>query len=298
MNHTIPSLTLLSSPGWEDYELLDSGKGQRLERIGPYTVVRPEAQAVWSPKLQAKKWEQADAIFQPTGEESGGYWKYQRPVESAWKMRYKSLAFWARTAASRHVGFFPEQAVHWNWISERVVAAKRPVNVLNLFGYTGIASLAAAQAGAKVTHVDASKKSVAQARENQSLAGLVDKPIRWIVDDALKFVRREIRREMKYDGLILDPPKFGRGPKGEVWEFFEALPSLLEECRLLFGKQPLFLVITAYAIRASALSLYYATQEMMHEHTGYLDAGELVLQEKSAGRLLSMAIYTRWQADK
>ena len=296
MGDSIPTLSLLSSPGWEEYELLDSGNGLRLERVGPYTLVRPEAQAVWSPKLQPKKWEQADAVFQPAGEESGGHWKYRKPIDATWKMRYKSLTFWARTAASRHVGFFPEQAIHWDWIGERVASAGRPVNVLNLFGYTGLASLSAAQAGAKVTHVDASKKTVSQARENQVLAGLEDKPIRWIVDDALKFVKREIRREVFYDGLILDPPKFGRGPKGEVWEFFPALPTLLEECRPLFGKQPLFLVITAYAIRASALSLYYATQEIMQEHRGTLDAGELVLQEKSGGRLLSMAIYTRWQA--
>ena len=295
MNGATPAISLLTSPEWNQYDLLDSGNGLRLERIGPYTLVRPEAQAVWTPRLPSTKWEQADAVFQPTGEESGGYWKYRRSIDAAWKMRYKSLAFWARTAASRHVGFFPEQAAHWDWIEERIATAKRTVNVLNLFGYTGIASLAAAQAGAKVTHVDASKKTVAQARENQILAGLEDKPIRWIVDDALKFVKREARRGVVYDGIILDPPKFGRGPKGEVWEFFDAFPSLLTECRPLFGEQPLFLVITAYAIRASALSLYYATQDMMRGYGGHLDAGELVLREQSGGRLLSMALYTRWQ---
>lgn len=296
MGDAIPSLSLLSSPDWEDYALLDSGNGQRLERIGPFTLIRPEPQAVWTPALPLKRWEQADAIFQPTGEESGGYWKYRKPVNNAWKVRYKSLTFWARTASSRHVGFFPEQAVHWDWIGERVTTAGRSVNILNLFGYTGLASLAAARAGARVAHVDASKKSVSQARENQALSGLEDRPIRWIVEDALKFVRREIRRGVTYDGLIMDPPKFGRGPKGEVWEFFQALPTLLHECQPLFSEQPLFLVITAYAIRASALSLYFATQETMQRYDGTLEAGELILHEKSAGRLLSMAIYTRWKA--
>jgi 23S rRNA (cytosine1962-C5)-methyltransferase len=296
MNKPVPTLSLLNSPDWEDYELLDSGQGLRLERIGPYTLVRPESQAIWSPMLKPDKWDQADAIFQPTGEESGGHWMFRRPIEAVWKIRYKSLAFWARTAASRHVGFFPEQAAHWDWIGKRVASVGRQVSVLNLFGYTGIASLAAAQAGAIVTHVDASKKMVSQARENQVLAKLGDKPIRWIVDDALKFVKRETRRQVFYDGLILDPPKFGRGPKGEVWEFFQALPTLLEECRPLLAKHPLFIVITAYAIRASALSLYYAMREIIVEQGGTLDAGELTLQEKSGGRLLSMAIYSRWQA--
>ena len=294
MSSLIPQLSLLLSPDWEDYELLDSGDGLRLERIGPYTFVRPEAQAVWSPTLQPEIWERADAVFQPTGEESGGHWNFRKQIESRWKIRYKSLAFWARTAGSRHVGFFPEQAAHWDWIGERVTSAGRPVNVLNLFGYTGLATLAAAQSGAKVTHVDASKKTIIQARENQVLAELENKPIRWIVDDALKFVKREARRHASYDGLILDPPKFGRGPKGEVWEYYQALPTLLDECRLILGERPLFIVITAYAIRASALSLYYATREILQG--GILDAGELVLQEKSGGRLLSMAIYARWRA--
>lgn len=293
-----PILSLLSSPDWQDYELLDSGDSLRLEKIGKYVVVRPEFQAVWKPRMSQKAWKNVDAIFQPTAEESGGHWNYLRPMESAWKMSYKSLAFYARTSASRHIGFFPEQAAHWDWIRERIISANRPINVLNLFGYTGLASLAAAQAGAKVTHVDASKKSVAQAQENQLLAGLEHKPIRWIVDDALKFVRREQHRGVVYDGLILDPPKFGRGPKGEVWEFFQALPVLLGECRQILGKNPLFVVITAYAIRASALSLYYSVEEMMGNQDGSLEAGELVLQEKSGTRLLSMAIFARWQARK
>jgi 23S rRNA (cytosine1962-C5)-methyltransferase len=292
-----PALNLLLSPDWQDYELLDSGDGARLERFGPYTFIRPEHQAVWSPALARKDWDNAHAVFLPTSEESGGQWKIRKTVQSVWRMRYKRLTFQAHLSSSRHIGVFPEQASHWDWIVEQIQSVKRPVNVLNLFGYTGLATLTAAQAGARVTHVDASKKTISEAQENQVLSGLTEKPIRWIVDDALKFVKREVRRGMQYDGLILDPPKFGRGPKGEVWEFFKMLPVLLSECHPLFGSQPLFLVITAYAIRASSLTLYYAVQEMMKNYQGELTAGELALEEQSAGRLISMAIYTRWTSN-
>lgn len=291
-----PTLTLLLSPNWEDYQLLDSGNGQRLEKFGPYLFVRPDHQAVWHPNLSEKEWASADAVFQATGEESGGYWKFNRAIPPAWKMKYKGLTFWARTSSSRHLGVFPEQAVHWEWIVDQVRSARRVVNVLNLFGYTGLASLAAAQAGAKVTHVDASKKTISQAQENQVLSNLEDKPIRWIVDDAIKFVKREARRGVHYEGLILDPPKFGRGPKGEVWEFFKMMPVLIEECRPLLATSPLFIVVTAYAIRASALALYYALQEMVSGKRGTMTVGELVLKEQSLGRLLSMALTVRWSA--
>jgi 23S rRNA (cytosine1962-C5)-methyltransferase len=211
-------------------------------------------------------------------------------------MHYRDLSFVARTSNSRHLGVFPEQATHWDWIRERVAASKPPINILNLFGYTGIASLAAVKAGANVTHLDASKKSVQYAKENQHLSGLDAKPIRWIIDDAVKFVMRETRRGVHYEGIILDPPKFGRGPKGEVWEFFKMLPFLLQEIKPLLAPRPVFLVITAYAIRASALSLHYLVQEMMRGINGTLTSGELVLTEKSAGRILSMAITSRWSS--
>jgi 23S rRNA (cytosine1962-C5)-methyltransferase len=213
-------------------------------------------------------------------------------------MHYKDLHFRAQLSGSRHVGVFPEQATHWDWIAKLIREANRSVSVLNLFGYTGLATLAAAHAGAKVTHVDASKKSVTWARENQSLSNLDDRNIRWIIDDALKFVLRENRRQARYDGLILDPPKFGRGPKGEVWDCFEMLPRLLEHCHSILSSQPLFIVITAYAIRASALSLYYALSEMMKAEGGTLEAGELITLERSKGRKLSMAIFSRWGSGK
>ena len=299
-NPSYPQLTLLTSPDWQEYELLDSGKGAKLERYGSYTFIRPEHQAVWHPTLPEERWNAAHASFIPTGEESGGRWEFRHPVKTPWKMSYKGLSFLAFTANSRHMGVFPEQAAQWDWMVERIKIRQRrsqePMRVLNLFGYTGLATLAAAQAGAQVAHVDASKKSMLLARENQALSGLSDRPIRWLVDDAFKFVRREVRRGAQYEGIVLDPPKFGRGPQGQVWELFESLPELLENCRALLSPQPLFVILTAYAIRASALSAYYALQEMTAGMPGEIETGELALVERSAGRLLSTAIYARWGA--
>jgi 23S rRNA (cytosine1962-C5)-methyltransferase len=222
------SISLLASSRWRDYELLDSGNGLKLERFGPYLFVRPEPQAMWKPALSDQRWRSAHAAFQPDREESGGRWVFNRPVEDSWKMSYRNLTFQAQTTSGRHLGVFPEQAPHWDWIEEMIQASHRSVNVLNLFGYTWIASLSAARAGARVTHVDASKKALRWAKHNQALSGLNDLPIRWLVDDAPKFVQREARRGVKYEGIIMDPPKFGRGPKGEVWEFFDLFPKLLE----------------------------------------------------------------------
>jgi len=294
MNKKLPEIDLLTSPDWQDYELLDSGDGLKLERFGAYTFIRPDAQAIWKPALPEKHWKAADGVFEATAEESGGRWQFKNRVEPRWEMTYKTLKFWAGASSSRHMGVFPEQATHWDWVSEKIRNARQSVKVLNLFGYTGIATLAAAAAGAKATHVDASKKVVAWARENQAFSGLAERPVRWIVDDALKFVEREARRGSFYDGLILDPPKFGRGPKGEVWEFYKLIPALMQACRKALSPSPLFIVLTAYAIRTSALSLYYAMEEMMADFKGELSCGELVTVEKSAGRAISHAIYARW----
>ncbi|MEW5871389.1 MAG: class I SAM-dependent methyltransferase [Chloroflexota bacterium] len=285
---------MLAAPDWQDYELLDSGNGAKLERYGAYTFVRPEHQAIWKPALPQSRWEAAHAVFQPTGGESGGQWQFRKPVRSPWTMSYKGLRFRAQATNSRHMGVFPEQAAHWDWMDEQIRLTGRPIQVLNLFGYTGLATLAAAQAGAHVTHVDASKKAISLGRENQALSNLEACHIRWLVDDAYKFVQRELRRGSHYDGLILDPPKFGRGPQGQVWELFESLPALFADCRALLSPQPLFVIITAYAIRASALSIYYAVQELVANLGGTLETGELVLVERSAGRRLSTAIFARW----
>jgi 23S rRNA (cytosine1962-C5)-methyltransferase len=293
-----PTLHLIPCPPWQDYALLDSGGGRKLERYGPYTFVRPEHQAVWRPAWPAARWEAADATFQSTGEESGGRWRFSTTIPTTWKMHYHELRFQAHAAASRHMGVFPEQAAHWDWMAAQIRSAGRPLRVLNLFGYTGLASLACAQAGAQVTHVDASKKAIAAGRANQELSGLSDRPIRWLVDDVLKFVRREIRRGSVYDGLVLDPPKFGRGPDGQVWELFASLAELLGECRRLLSPEPRFVVITAYAIRASALTTHYALDEMMAGLGGALTTGELTLTEESAGRRLATAITSRWAAEE
>ncbi len=309
-----PEIALLESPAWKDYELLDSGDGLKLELFGPFSLVRPEAQALWTRSLPAAKWEAAHAVFQPTGEESGGHWKFKKTVDEKWVMEYpfslgpsptargaglRGLKFWAMTTPGRHLGVFPECAAHWDWMAEKIrreTKNKKQVNVLNLFGYTGLATLAAAAAGARVAHVDASRKAVAWARENQALSGLADRPVRWIVDDALKFVQRESRRGVRYDGICLDPPKFGRGPKGEVWEVYKSLPALLEGCRAVLSERPLFVLLTVYAVRASALHLLYALQDLVKGPAGDLDCGELVTRERSAGHLLSQAVYARWGA--
>lgn len=287
---------ILSASGWQEYALLDSGNGLRLEQYGPYRLIRPAAQAMWRPALPDEEWQAADAIFEQSGGESGGLWRFRKsPLPEAWQMSYRNLKFQVFTSASRHVGVFVEQSPQWDWIAETVRSANYPLQVLNLFAYTGLATLAASAAGASVTHVDASKKTVQIARQNQALSSLTEKPIRWIVDDAVKFLKREIRRGVRYDGMILDPPKFGRGPKGEVWEFFELLPNLLELCRQALSPRPHFFVLTAYAIQASALSLYNAVRDILTPKGGEICCGELTLPEKSGARLLPLAIFTRWR---
>lgn len=294
----LPKLILLSSSDWVDYELIDSGAGSKLERFGAYRVRRPELQAVWQPASDPAEWETAHLIFTPGSEDQESGWDVRQPTPQRWEMKYKNLKFWVQPTPFRHMGVFPEQAPQWDWMAGLIEKAKRPVKVLDLFGYTGVSTLALAAAGAAVTHLDASKKAVTWAHENQILSGLENKPIRWIVDDALKFVRREVRRGVRYDGFVMDPPKFGRGPKGEIWKFEESLPELLRECRQLLSDQPLFVVLTAYAFRASALSLYYAIEEMMSGREGNLEAGETVLVEKSAGRQISTSIFARWSPDR
>jgi len=291
---TIPTIQVLTSPNWKDYELLDSGGGQKLERYGAYRFIRPEPEAIWAPALPDKEWKAAGARFLPSPEENGGHWQLLAPIPERWQMQYKDLRFWASLSASRHVGLFPEQACQWDWLGEQIRPLKRPVSVLNLFGYTGLASLAAAAAGARVTHLDASRKVITWAAENQKLSKLEAMPIRWILDDAVKFVQREQRRGNKYDSIILDPPKFGRGPKGEVWEFYKLLPDLLEACRQILSPRPLFVQLTAYAVKASAATMYYAIREIMSSFNGVTTAGEVGLLEESAHRYLSTAIYARW----
>ena len=283
---------VLTTKGLEDYALLDSGGGRKLERFGKMLLDRPEEQAMWTPRLSSSEWEKADAIF--TGdvdEEGAGRWKRRPGLGEAWECRHGALRFQCRFTSFRHVGAFPEQEAHFSFMRERLVAAEGMPSLLNLFGYTGLASLIAAEAGAEVTHVDASKKAIAWARENQTLSKLTEKPIRWILDDAVKFAARDVRRGRRYDGILLDPPKFGRGPKGEVWELFQNLPEMLRLCRDLI-KPGGFLILTAYAIRASFLSLHRLSEEVLGPR---VESGEMALIEQG-GNLLPTSLFCRWTA--
>lgn len=294
VNPTLPEIQLQFPPEWEEYQLIDSGDGLKLERFGDHVLIRPEPEAIWKPSQPRPHWQKAHATFIPGKGEEVGSWQLHQPVSERWQMNFHNLQFWLQLTSSRHIGIFPEQASQWQFIEKQVKMAKHPLKVLNLFGYTGIASLAAANAGAQVTHVDASQKAIHWARDNQMLSGLHNKPIRWIVDDALKFVRREIHRNNRYDGIILDPPKFGRGPKGEVWEFYKLLPILLDACIQALSLHPRFLILTAYAVKASAITLYGLCQEMMSKFQGEITVGELVLKSHAGGQLLSKAIFVSW----
>lgn len=295
------SAVMLETQPWDDYGLVDMGDGQKLERYGPYRIIRPEPQAMGRPVLPAEEWEKADAVFSGnTDEEGPGRWHYRTPIGETWPMAYRDIRFYGRFMSFRHVGVFPEQAAHWDWMIDQIYGAKRPLRVLNLFSYTGVASLLAAAAGAQVTHVDASKKAIGWARDNQELSRLTEAPIRWICDDAVKFVAREKRRGNTYDGILLDPPKYGRGPKGEVWQLFDGLPDLLADCRDLLSPDARFLILTAYSIRASFVSLDMLMRDVMATgpevtQAGTVESGELVLKAETGGRYLSTSLFSRWQ---
>jgi len=281
-----------------DYALLDSGDGRKLEQYGPYRIVRPEGQAIWRPALPEKEWSRADAIFTGNTDEEGmGRWHFPRnPLGETWPMKHDGIDYLGRFTSFRHVGVFPEQASHWDHMAALIENARRPVKVLNLFGYTGLASLVAARAGAEVTHVDASKKAIGWARENQEVARLTSKPIRWIVEDAMKFAEREERRGSRYDIVLFDPPAYGRGPKGEVWQLFEHLPALADICRSILTPKPLAVVLTAYSIRASFFAIHALMRDTFAGMGGTVESGELIIREKSAGRALSTSLFSRWVA--
>lgn len=294
---------MLDMPAFNDYALIDSGFERKLERYGPYTIVRPEGQALWQPRLSEAVWDKADAVFTGNDDddapETNGRWRFQNRLnaakqEDAFVLGFQDIQFHARFTAFRHMGLFPEQAAHWAWFYNLIATANRPINVLNLFGYTGIASLVAAKAGAAVTHIDASKKAIGWARENQTLSGLEDAPIRWICEDAVKFVEREARRGKTYDAIIMDPPKYGRGPKGEVWQFFEGLPDLLHGARAILSDKPLFFILSSYAIRASFMASHEIARDVFSGMGGVLESGELLIREEGHDRRISTSLFTRW----
>jgi 23S rRNA (cytosine1962-C5)-methyltransferase len=279
--------TLVAEP-WDDWGLIDCGDGQKLERYGRFTVARPEPQAMWAPARA--DWD-PDATFVPgSDEEGGGRWVHHRDVPRQWELSRGPVRFNASLTPFRHLGFFPDMAPQWDWMRSRANDA----DVLNLFGYTGVGTLVLSEAGARMVHVDASKKSVDQGKENAALSALADRPIRWMIDDAGKFTAREVRRGRRYDGILLDPPKFGRGPTGEVWRLEENLAPLLADCRKLLDPDSRFLVLTAYAVRMSALAIGELVKQTLSDLGGTVELGEMAVREESRGLLLPTAIFARW----
>jgi 23S rRNA (cytosine1962-C5)-methyltransferase len=288
---------LYPTPPFDDYKLLDSGRARKLEQFGPVRLIRPEERAVWKPALPPAEWRLADAEFVPAAKGVGGQWRASGELPGRWPLRYRELAFYAELVDSMQVGIFPENAAQWDWITQQVGTAGGSPRVLNLFGYTGIASLAAAQAGAQVTHIDSARRALRLGRDNQALSGIPAERIRWLEDDALGFVGREARRGNQYDGLILDPPAFGRGPKGERWEFAKHFPELCAAARDILSDAAAFVVVTAYAINAPPEMLRKPLQSLLKGREGTLELGELVTQERSAGRKLNLSLSARWNAN-
>jgi 23S rRNA (cytosine1962-C5)-methyltransferase len=294
-------LRVLASEGFADYALIDSGNGRKLERFGRFTVDRPEPQAMWQPALAPGAWQRADAVFKGLDKEEdgeGGRWRSEQPLPDSWPAHVLGVTALCRLTNFRHLGLFPEQLPLWQWmLGELAKVEARPQRLLNLFAYTGVASLLAAKAGAEVTHLDASKRAVGWAKENQLQSGLGTAPIRWIVEDARKFVARELRRGKTYHAILVDPPKFGRGPAGEVWDVFQHLPALLRDCVALLDTERACLVLTTYAIRASALASDGLLRECVRGRVGMVDSGELAVIEQAAERLLPTANFSRWSSD-
>ncbi|MEY3985423.1 MAG: hypothetical protein RLZ59_868 [Pseudomonadota bacterium] len=286
------TLITLIGEAWSDYGLIDCGHGRKLERYGPHRFIRPEPQALWAPA--SADW-QADGEFVPgSDEDGGGQWHFNtRLPRDGWTGQWAEVRFTMQPTPFRHLGFFPDMAPVWTWMRAQLAGMDAPT-AMNLFGYTGVGSLALAGAGAAVTHVDASKKSVEAARANAALSGMSDKPIRWIIDDALKFAAREVRRGKRYDGIILDPPKYGRGPDGEVWKLEDGLPQLIGECRKLLDENSRFLFLTVYAVRMSALSIGELVRQHFADLGGTVECGELGVREETRGLTLPTAIFARW----
>jgi 23S rRNA (cytosine1962-C5)-methyltransferase len=287
-------ITLISEPR-ADYTLLDSGNGRKWERYGPHSFIRPEPQAMWGPARD--NW-RADAEFIPgSDDEGGGRWYFDgNAAQTGWPLDWEEVRFTASCTPFRHLGFFPDMDPVWRWMRGQLSSVAEP-QAMNLFGYTGVGTLALSAAGAQMVHVDASKKSVAQARDNAALSGMADKPIRWIVDDAAKFVGREVRRERRYDGILLDPPKYGRGPEGEIWRLEDDLPELIANCRRLLDDRSRFIFLTVYAVRMSALALGNLINSHFHDLPGRIEFGELAVREEARGHLLPTAIFARWRND-
>lgn len=280
-------MKILSTKGWDDYELLDSGNSHRLERFGKYIISRPDPQAIWKPLLLNDSWNNADAKF------LNNKWVKKTNFQEKWILGYKNVKFFAKLTPFKHTGIFPEQSLHWDFI-EDALSVRKGAKILNLFGYTGISSLIALKNNAKVTHVDASKPAMDWFKENLTVSNLLDKPVRFILDDAASFVKREIKRNNLYDGVLLDPPVYGHGPGGERWSFNANFPALLNLCKNVLSKNPLFVIANAYAISSSSIMLENLFKDEFSGLSGNIDCGELALEEKS-GRFLSTGIFATWK---
>ena len=280
--------------GWPDYELLDSGNKKKLERFGTHHLIRFEPEATWQPSLSSRVWNSADVEFTlPKGKRTGS-WNFRTEIDQSWSINIDGLRVALNISNSRHIGIFPEQLHNWRWIEDRINSSDKKFNILNLFGYTGIASLFAARAGAFVTHVDSSHKAIEICKQSLSLSNQTNVQIRWIIDDVPKFVKREIRRGKKYDGMILDPPIFGRGPKGEIWKLNDSIGELLNLCKELLNNNPILFIITAYNTKYSPDKLSSWLQELMWDYSGKIEYGNLIQNEKCSGRKIYQAIYARW----
>ena len=278
---------------WNDYEVLDTSQGEKLERWGDYLLVRPDPQVIWDTPKQLPGWKHPNGHYYRS-KQGGGNWEFF-DLPDQWSISYKSLTFQLKPFSFKHTGLFPEQAVNWDWCAEKIRSAQRPVKVLNLFAYTGGATLSAAAAGASVTHVDASKGMVTWAKENAQSSGLADAPIRWLVDDCVKFVEREIRRGNHYDGIIMDPPSYGRGPKGETWKIEESVFPFIQLCTQLLSDDPLFFLINSYTTGLQPAVLTYMLSTALKPLGGHVESSEIGLPVSSNGLVLPCGASGRWE---
>lgn len=279
--------------GWKDYQVIDCSNGEKLEKWGDYTLVRPDPQVIWNTEKHHPGWKKKNGHYHRSTK-GGGEWEFFNLPEQ-WSINYKSLTFQLKPFSFKHTGLFPEQAVNWDWFSEKIKKAGRPVKVLNLFAYTGGASLAAAAAGANVTHVDASKGMVNWAKENAKSSGLEDAPIRWLVDDCVKFVEREIRRGNKYDGIIMDPPSYGRGPKGEIWKIEESIHHFVQLCKQILSEDAIFFLINSYTTGlAPSVLTYMLSTEIVKDFGGSVVSDEIGLPVLETGLVLPCGASGRW----
>jgi 23S rRNA (cytosine1962-C5)-methyltransferase len=286
------NIKILKTLPSKDYELIDSGDGEKLERFGEYVLRRPDPQALWQKNLDEKEWKKANASFIREGDNAK--WRVKDDMAKEWVIEMSGLKFFIKPTAFKHTGLFPEQEPNWQWIKEKVKSANRPIKILNLFGYTGGATLAGLSAGAEVTHIDGSKSAITWARQNAEVSKLDDKKVRWIEEDARKFVQREIKRGNKYDAIIMDPPAFGHGANNEVWKIEEDFIGLLDSCGQILSEQPLFILINGYSAGYSAVAYENCLKEITKKFGGNIESGELTIEESKTGRLLPAGIFARW----